>query len=438
MNQKPDRRRFSRRDLLRLGGQGALVVAAGGLLPAAVGRMTSRFGAGEASAAKRSSGLLSPAGGPAAPALVPALEKRLAATDGFIKLPGRDPLYVFGFLDVSGNFGDPPSALDVYKGHVQAPAPILWVDEDTDAEVKLTNIGLVVRPDLDDSHTIHWHGFRNQIAIFDGVPEVSIAVPVARDFIYFFRPHEEGTYMYHCHFEDTEHVQMGMVGVVFVRPKQNLGSGPIPPGKYAYNDGDGSTAYDREFALLVQDVWSTPHDNLASIQETIWTNYDPNYWVINGRCYPDTVKPNKGEPGADPDLEAQPISSLIQMNEGERALLRLVDLGYQQHAMQLVGIPMNVVGEDATYLGPLPSGRADISYSTNTAYIGPGESRDLLVTAPPHSGGAGPDVYLFRNRNADKLTNPGVSGLGGMATEVRVYPSGTLPAQAAPNETYPV
>jgi hypothetical protein len=89
-------------------------------------------------------------------------------------------------------------------------------------------------------------------------------------------------------------------------------------------------------------------------------------------------------------------------------------------------------------MGPLPSGRADITYYTNVVYIGPGESRDVLFTAPPHSGGSGPDVYLFKNRNADKLTNPGVPGMGGMATEVRVYPAGTLPAQSTPNETYAV
>ena len=431
MNEGQRRRQLSRRALLRLGGQGAALVTAGALLPAAVARLGTRLIGGEASAAKRPALTSAAALGPAAPPTSPATQLRLAATDGFIKLPGRDPLYVFGFLDVTDNFDDPPSALDVYKGHVQAPAPIIWVDEDTDAEIRLTNIGLVVRPDLDDSHTIHWHGFRNQIAIFDGVPEVSIAVPVARNFTYFFRPHEEGTYMYHCHFEDTEHVQMGMVGVVFVRPSQNSGTD-----KYAYNDGDGSTRYEREFALLLQDVWSAPHDNLAAIQETIWSDYHANYWVINGRCYPDTVKPNKEETGADPELDSQPISSLIQVNADDVALLRFVNLGYEQHAMQLAGIPMKVVGEDATYLGELPSGRADITYYTDTVYIGPGESRDVLIGPVPHSGGGGPDKYLLKNRNLAKLTNPGVPGLGGMATEVWVYPAGTLPDQTEPNQTF--
>jgi hypothetical protein len=99
---------------------------------------------------------------------------------------------------------------------------------------------------------------------------------------------------------------------------------------------------------------------------------------------------------------------------------------------------MRVVGEDATLLrGP---GGASLQYNTGTVYIGPGESRDVIFEAPPHSGGGGPDVYLFKNRNLNKLTNSGVAGLGGMATEVRVYPgvslADTVPPQTAPNQTF--
>jgi hypothetical protein len=51
--------------------------------------------------------------------------------------------------------------------------------------------------------------------------------------------------MYHCHVEDVEHVQMGMTGLVFVRPAQDGNTDLYPSGKFAYNDGDGSTGFDR-------------------------------------------------------------------------------------------------------------------------------------------------------------------------------------------------
>jgi FtsP/CotA-like multicopper oxidase with cupredoxin domain len=330
-------------------------------------------------------------------------------------------VYIFGFLPVP--FGASVSSLAPLKGHVKTPAPILAFKQEVDVQLQLTNLGLLGRPDLTDAHTVHWHGFRTPVAVFDGVPEVSISVPLQRQFTYFYRPHNPGTYMYHCHMEDVEHVQMGMTGIVFVRPTQG--------DKFAYNDGDGSTAFDREFPILLNEIWTTPHDNGEDIQESIWTDYDPNYFTLNARVYPQTILPNN-----DASLPGQPLSSLIQCNPGERVLLRLANLGYQQHAMQVPGISLKVVGEDATLLRS--------AYSTNTLYLGPGEARDVLFTAPAFSASRpqGSDArgtynrYLFANREAAKLSNNGTPGLGGMATEVRVYDGAPLPAQASPGETY--
>jgi FtsP/CotA-like multicopper oxidase with cupredoxin domain len=382
---------------------------------------------------------------------------RLAATDGHIQLPGLDPvkfpdgLYVFGFSGPVPRSFTMKDIVKTYKGNVQFPAPIIWVDQESDVTIRIANAGFLARPDLDDAHTLHWHGFRNQIALFDGVPEVSIGVKALTQFPYFYRPHDPGTYMYHCHFEDVEHVQMGMQGSIFVRPIQNstgaqggavpvarLGGNtdPSAPMGYVYNDGDGSTAYDREFALLLDELWTTPHWNGEHVQESVWTDYDPEYYTINGRAYPDTVKPH-----IDASLPEQPVSGLIQANGGEKVLLRLSNLGYQQAAMQLPGITMHVVGEDATLLRG-PEG-ADLSYDTNTIYIGPGESRDVIFDAPafdaslPISTDAHGDynTYLFMNRNLNHATNPGLSGLGGQVTEVRVYQD-DLPDQAEANELF--
>ena len=186
------------------------------------------------------------------------------------------------------------------RGKAQISAPMMAFDEEDDVTITLTNLGLLQRPDLFDGHTLHWHGFVNAIPLFDGVPELSLAVPVGRDLSYFYRPHDAGTYMYHCHFEDVEHVQMGMTGMVFVRPKQNrLAVAGNPVGtKYAYNDGDGSTRYDREFAFMITELWSAAHYRDAHIQVSDWTDFDPSFWLLNGRGYPDTVAPN-GNPLVD-------------------------------------------------------------------------------------------------------------------------------------------
>ena len=419
----------SRRSFLKATGFGALGTVVAGSVVGALGR-----------------GLI-------VPASAATTSLSLAASDGYMTVPGRetDPVYIFGFVPV-----DPNLSVDqleaTYKGHTKHTAPHLNFLQNDDIRITLTNLGLVQRPDLTDSHTIHWHGFDVPSPLNDGVPEVSIAVPIGKQVTYFYRPHREGTYMYHCHFEDVEHVQMGMTGIVFVRPLQD-GASINGFTKFAYNDGDGSTGYHRHFAILLNEVWKNFHDGDRDIQESIATDYNPQWFTLNGRCYPQTVLPND-----DPSLPAnlrigthnanfdttdysQPNSALIQVNPGERVLLRLANLGYQQHAMQLPGIPMHVIGQDASLLR---NGTVDTSYWTNTLYIGPGEARDVLFDAPAYAGArpSGSDgrgnynVYRFKNRDWRRLSNFGAPpGAGGMQTEVRVYQN-PLPAQTVVSQTY--
>jgi FtsP/CotA-like multicopper oxidase with cupredoxin domain len=375
----------------------------------------------------------------------------LIATDGYANVPGRpgDPLYIFGFDKVPANL-TVSQLVNQYKGHAQTSAPTLDFKQNDDIKITLTNLGLIQRPDLTDSHTIHWHGFDIPSPLNDGVPEVSVAVPINRQLTYFYRPHREGTYMWHCHFEDVEHVQMGMTGIVFVRPVQD-GSSLGGFTKFAYNDGDGTTGYNRHFAILLNEFWSVFHDGDRDIQESIPTDYDPQWFSLNGRCYPDTLAPNDDaftssglttfNPNKNTNDKSTPNSALVQVNPGDRVLLRLANLGYEQHAMELPGLQMHVVGQDASLLR---DGATDTSYWTNTLYIGPGEARDVLFDAPAFdpARATGSDsvgthnVYYFKNRDWRKLSNNGAAGLGGMMTEVRVYQGSPLPAQSIVSQTY--
>ncbi len=163
--------------------------------------------------------------------------------------PAGRTTYVFGFRDVTVLDAPGPTPgttteprILAQKGHVQHSAPLIFFDENDAIQITLSNLGLAVRPDLTDPHTIHWHGFRNALPIFDGVPEMSISVAPGSDFPYYYHPTDPGTYMYHCHNEDVEHVQMGMDGIVFVRPAQNkTGNGAGAP-VARYNGGAAGAA----------------------------------------------------------------------------------------------------------------------------------------------------------------------------------------------------
>jgi FtsP/CotA-like multicopper oxidase with cupredoxin domain len=401
----------------------------------------------------------------------------LAGTDGWVSMPGSAPAdapffpdslapppfntYCFGFRNVTGMDA---AGVAAERGKAQISAPMMFFDEEDEIFITLTNLGLAQRPDLFDGHTLHWHGFVNAIPLFDGVPELSLAVPVGRDFTYYYKPHDAGTYMYHCHFEDVEHVQMGMTGMVFVRPRQNqirkavttvnpaFAAGQkdpwggtiastIPAGKYAYNDYDGSTAYDREFAFMITELWSAAHYRDAHIQVNDWTDFDPSFWLMNGRAYPDTVAPNSDATGgsgdqqnvfpvgsmpvpANPGLQYQPISSLVTCRPKDKVLLRFSNLGYQNHAFTVDNIDLVVVAKD----GSLLKGRDGTAnyITTNTVDVGPGESRDIIFTAPDAEG-----TYLLYDRKYAYLNNGGGPGYGGMITEIRVAAS--TPPQTEPN-----
>ena len=398
--------------------------------------------------------LMAPVAGAATPGLAtytPGAHPKtvhLAATDGWVSMPAGSPMdppfypdslaptdrdtYVFGFRDVSNLT---PAQVAAQRGKAQISAPMLAFDEEDDITITLTNLGLLVRPDLFDGHTLHWHGFVNAIPLYDGVPELSLSVPVGRELSYFYRPHDAGTYMYHCHFEDVEHVQMGMTGMVFVRPKQNLGAPITFQGrtysKFAYNDGDGSTGYDREFAFMITELWSASHWRDAHIQVSDWTDYDPSFWLLNGRGYPDTIEANgltdiNGNlTSGDPRLQSQPNSSLVTCNTGERVLLRLSNLGYQNHTMSVDNIDLQIVAKDASLL----KGRDGVSnyITTNTVDVGPGESRDVIFTAPS------PGEYLLYDRKYSYLNNGGGPGYGGMMTKIIVATAGTYTPQTVAN-----
>ncbi len=397
------------------------------------------------------------AAGAARPRLLAAAKKEMVVgfTDGYVSMPAQaepvppffpDPAapkpfttWVMGIRDLSGLS---EAGIASQRGKGQISAPFLFCYQNDDFRVHLRNLGLSQRPDLIDSHTIHWHGFPNQIVYFDGVPDNSLSVPIGRELIYRYIPEDPGTYMYHCHVEDVEHVHMGLTGVVFVLPEMSRNTQGL---KYAYNDPN--TQYDREFAMLLTELDNHVHWNDRHGQDNDWTDYKPAFRLLNGRAWPDTVQPNldpmapAGSLGPLERLRYNPNSSLIQANEGERILLRLANLGFEEHSMVLPGIPMTMVGKDAKPLlagrpdygvdPPVPGGRADISTVTYRVDIGPGESRDLIFTAPKGSPSGSRYPFYDRNGASAKPSGEGEDAalVGSMRTEVRVYPKGTLPPQ---------
>jgi hypothetical protein len=322
---------------------------------------------------------------PGTPADVGAIKcQHIGGGDGFATMGDGTQIYLFGFAPLSGlgNPADPtkPGILTGKPGtqtpavfnnqadprgariepaaimnngvlYSNAPAPLMAIDEDDEFFLTLSNVGQIMRPDLFEQHTVHFHGYPNASSFFDGVPDASIAINIAGSFTYYYTAPDAGTYFWHCHIAPPEHLQMGMVGQLFVRPRQNrvpdgtslytalmtandanrgrvndttspagacadilcTGATPLPAGvtvgtndakqptggaTYAYNDGDGSTRYDYDIPIQMMGFDPNFHFVGMTFNPEAFADMKDKYFLLNGRGYPDTVNDNVNNRGA--------------------------------------------------------------------------------------------------------------------------------------------
>jgi FtsP/CotA-like multicopper oxidase with cupredoxin domain len=280
---------------------------------------------------------------------------------------------------------------------------------------------MFMRPDLFDPHTVHFHGYGNAATVFDGEPMASLSINMGNSLTYYYNINEPGTYMYHCHVEATEHMQMGMLGNLYVRPAQNgQPFGGCATQLYAYNDEDGSTCYDVEAPIQIHSFDPKFHEADLTVQPLPFAAMKDTYPMLNGRGYPDTVNPgdlpapvdDQGTP-LNNGLSPQKVNALITATTGQKILVRFSSLATTNyHSLQTtLGVPMRVVGKDARLLRGLNG--EDLTYMTNVIILGGGESTDAIVDTT----GVAPGTYFLYTTNLDHLSNE-KEDFGGMMTEI--------------------
>lgn len=359
--------------------------------------------------------------------------KSIAAGDGFITLADGTVTYIFGFSEVTGT--PPLQIAGAASFNANFAAPTITMDEGDDFFLTLTNVGFANRPDLFDPHTVHFHGFPNAMPVFDGEPEGSFGTNINNSFTFYYRPLNPGTYMFHCHQEAAEHMQMGMLGNLYVRPKQNKlapvtfanGFKHAAGNTYAYNDGDGSTLYDVEFPVQIEGFDPTFHKADQGIQPPPFAIMRDSYAMINGRGYPQTINPGPpGEslttPGATTnpvdksDHLSQPHPALITATQGQKVLLRISSLDVQRfYTVSIPGIPMRVVGRGARiFRGNGEPGGTEMSYVAGSVSLGGGESYDVILD----TAGVAKGTYFLATTNLNYLVNGATDDYGGLMTEI--------------------
>lgn len=353
-------------------------------------------------------------GGQPNPAFDPAVRcLHLSAGDGFVNMADGRTLYIFGFSDMTGVPADQVMEQGTLKADFAAPT--ITMKEGERLYLNLTNVGMMMRPDLFDPHSVHWHGFPNASTIFDGEPMASLAITMGASLTYYYNVAEPGTYMYHCHVEATEHMQMGMLGNLYVTPAQD-GTPLTFQGrsytKFVYNDGDGSTGYDVAYPVQIHAMDPNFHEASITVQPLDFAGLYDRYSMLNGRGYPDTI--NTAQLGASSDNNFHPsqkVNTLITATQGQRILLRVSNLSFDYYTLTVLGIPMKVVGKDAKLLRG-PTG-ISLYYDTAALDLGGGETADVLLD----TAGIAPGRYFLYTTNLNHLSNDGQER-GGIMTEI--------------------
>ena len=186
--------------------------------------------------------------------------------------------------------------VDCWGYNGQTPGPTIEAVEGDRVRFYVTN-------KLEAPTTIHWHG----ILLPNGMDGVSgltqKPIPAGETYKYEFTLRQNGTYMYHPHFDEMTQLGMGMQGFFIIHPKE-----PYKP------------AVDRDFAIMLHE-WFIP---LGASRPDPSVMTDFNYFTFNSRVFPST--------------------DALVVKKGQRVRIRLGNLSMDNHPIHIHGYIFKITG----------------------------------------------------------------------------------------------
>lgn len=247
-----------------------------------------------------------------------------------------------------------------YNG--QTPGPELRVTEGDRIRITLRNA-------LPVPTTIHWHGVHLPPEMDGPAGLNQAAVLPDESFVYEFIAQPAGTRWYHSHADPALQVPMGLYGPLIIEPKH-----PV--------------AYDREHILMLGEWDSELTPDVAAGRAP----RGPRDRTLRG-----------GELGADMFLvngRAHGAIPPIDVAEGERVLVRIINAGHMAHPIHGHGHSFTLVATDGN---PVPEAARWVK---DTFLVGPAERVDLAFDA------VNPGVWMFHCHIEHHMAN-------GMMTVIR-------------------
>ncbi|MGI8586281.1 MAG: multicopper oxidase family protein [Chloroflexia bacterium] len=259
----------------------------------------------------------------------------------------------------------PNVEVGAYAYNQQVPGPLIRVTEGD-------RVRIVVRNDLPEPTTIHWHGLQlpnDQ----DGAGSMT-QQPIAPGTVYtysFTVPATPGTFFYHTHVDADRQQALGLYAPLII-------------------DAAAPTdRYDVEYTVMLQE-WMVSGGQTYPAMDM--AGRQPNFFTINGKSWPATER--------------------LKVKVGQRVLLRFIGSGQFIHPMHLHGQPFEIVATDGN---PVP---LTARIRKDTVLVGPGERYDVAFTA------RAPGLWLLHCHINHHLTNDGreEQGAGGLTMVVQIDP----------------
>jgi FtsP/CotA-like multicopper oxidase with cupredoxin domain len=304
----------------------------------------------------------------------------------------------------SGPAGFLPANFSVTQtcGLMQLPGPTLIVTEGQVVTVNLYN-GL---PQVAGNTSIVFSGFATS-ANGGGVQgQVTQEAAPGTTISYTFTAGNPGTYAYYSGTRPELQIDMGLYGAIVVLPKtaaatcsadnptlRGLSKGAV--GGIDYRNSTSAmdhpeTCYDREFLFQFSEMDGNIHQAVQACVnagiaacpqiDVVTDPYHPNYYVLNGRSFPDDMDPNFA-----PMYPNQPYNGDPQMHPGETMLLRVVGQGRMQHPFHIHANHGRVLARDGNML---LAANDPLATATNPARLAgplyytvptvPGQGQDLI------------------------------------------------------------
>ena len=254
----------------------------------------------------------------------------------------------------------PDKTIDVWGYNGSAPGPTIQV-------IQGDKIRVILRNELPEATSMHWHGFEDQIG-YDGMPGISQEpIGPGDSFTYDFTIKQEGTYFYHSHMAMQE--LAGMLGAVIMHPK-------VPYRPHC----------DKDFVLHLQEYAVLPN---STTPNTMMMEF--NWLLLNGK--------------------AGPANTPLIVRQGDRVRIRFVNLGMDHHPMHVHGHTFYVTGTEG---GRIPE---TAWWPGNTVLVGVAQARNIEFVAD------NPGDWMLHCHLPHHMMNQMASQAGPM-TRIAGFPGG--------------